>query len=117
MRIITMKRLTENKEPLVDDDYTQCVPNDWFCVIETKEEELVYDKAFNKPFNPESATKSLVQGTYIDLWNDMVKHAGQGMGVSWGDDDIYGYFRPDEAVPEMGEEWTDGDNDKWVRVW
>lgn len=114
MKIITMKRLTMDGEPL-DPDYDED-PNDWFCVIETPEEEMVYDKAFHKPFNPESATKSLMQGTYIDLWNAMVKHAGQGMGVSWGDDDMYGYIRPDEVAPEIGEEYTDGDNDVWVRT-
>jgi hypothetical protein len=102
-------------QPIEYDD-NECDPRDWWCKIETKEEELVYDKAFHKPFNPASATKSLVQGTYTDLWNEMVKHAGQGMGVSWGDDDIYGYIRPDELEPEVGEEYTDSDGDIWVRV-
>ena len=104
MKIITMKRLTENKEPLIDDDYTQCDPNDWFCVIETQEEELVYDEFLEHP------------DQYEFLWNAMVKHAGLGVGLSWGDDDIWGYFRPDETVPEVGEQWTDGDNDRWGRV-
>ena len=104
MKIITLKRLTENKEPLVDDDYTQCDPHDWFCVIETPEEEMVYDEFLEHP------------DQYEFLWNAMVKHAGLGVGLSWGDDDIWGYFRPDEAVPEIGEEWTDGDNDRWGRV-
>lgn len=99
-----MKRLTENKEPLADDDYTQCDPNDWFCVIETKEEEMVYDEYLEHP------------DQYEFLWNAMVKHAGLDVGLSWGDDDLYGYFRPDEAVPEVGEEWVDWDDDKWVRV-
>ena len=45
----------------------------------------------------------------------MVIHAGQGMGVSWGDDDMYGYIRPDEAVPEVGERYKI-DNDEWVRT-
>ena len=104
MKIITLKRLTENKEPLVDDDYTQCDPHDWFCVIETPEEEMVYDEFLEHP------------DQYEFLWNAMVKHAGLGVGLSWGDDDIWGYFRPDEAVPEIGEEWTDGDKDRWGRV-
>ena len=99
-----MKRLTENKEPLVDDDYTQCDPHDWFCVIETKEEEIVYDK-FNEDIH-----------TYSKVWNEMVRHAGLGQGLAWGDDDVYGYFRPDEAVPEVGEEWVDWDGDKWIRT-
>lgn len=117
MKIIEMERRTMDGKPVdygIDEngeDY-----RDWWCVIETKEEELVYDKAFHKPFNPASATKSLVQGAYIDLWNDMVKHAGLDYGVKWGDDDMYGYIRPDEAVPEIGEEYIDGDNDKWVRT-
>lgn len=116
MKIITMKRLTEGGEPLVDDGFTQCDPNDWFGVIETKEEEIVYDKAFGEPFNPESAKQSLAKGLYIGLWNELVKHAGVPQGLAWGDDDVYGYFRPDETVPEVGEEWVDGDNDRWVRT-
>lgn len=118
MKIIEMERRTMDGKPV---EYNPVYENgedfrDWWCVIETKEEEMVYDKAFHEPFNPASATKSLVQGTYTDLWNDMVKHAGQGMGVSWGDDDMYGYIRPDEVAPEIGEEYTDGDNDVWVRT-
>ena len=108
-----MERKTLDGKPIYEEETPI---RDWWCVIETQEEEMVYDKAFHKPFNPASATKSLVQGTYIDLWNEMVKHAGQGIGVSWGDDDIYGYIRPDEMPPEIGEEFIDGDNDKWVRV-
>ena len=106
MRIITMKRLTEGGEPLVDDELTQCDPNDWFCVIETKEEELVYDKAHTEG----------EYAIYEKIWDSMVIHAGIPQGLAWGEDDIYGYFTPDEVVPEVGEEWTDGDNDKWVRV-
>ena len=110
MKIITLKRLTENKEPLVDEDYTQCDPDDWFCVIETKEEELFYDKYV-------CGNKGLAGETNAEhIWNEMVKHAGQGMGVSWGDDDMYGYFRPNEAVPEVGGEWVDLDGDKWIRM-
>ena len=104
MKIITMKRLTLDKEPLADDDYTQCDPNDWFCVIETKEEEMVYE-AYIQDIH-----------TYSKIWNEMVRHAGLGIGLSWGDDDVYGYIRPDETEPEVGEEWDDWDGDKWVRV-
>lgn len=117
MKIVEMERRTMDGKPLeygIDEngeDY-----RDWWCVIETKEEEMVYDKAFHEPFNPASATKSLVQGTYIDLWNDMVKHAGQGMGVCWGDDDMYGYIMSDEEYPEVGDEFVDCDGDTWVRI-
>lgn len=113
-----MERRTMDGEPIEQDALKNNAEDyrDWWCVIETKEEEMVYDKAFNKPFIPASATKCLVQGTYIDLWNDMVKHAGQGMGVKWGDDDMYGYIRPDEGCPEVGETMTDGDGDEWVRT-
>lgn len=113
MKIIELQRKTMDGGPVYEEE---APIRDWWCVIETKEEEMVYDKAFHEPFNPASATKSLVQGTYIDLWNDMVKHAGQGMGVSWGDDDMYGYIRPDETEPEIGEEWEDGDGDTWERT-
>lgn len=112
-----MERKTLDSEPVEygvgenGNDY-----RDWWCVIKTKEEEMVYDKAFHEPFNPESAKKCLIKGLYLDLWNDMVKHAGLGMGVKWGDDDIYGYIRPDEMPPEVGDEYVDGDNDTWLRV-
>lgn len=101
MRIITLQRLTDNGEPVYEEEGDI---RDWFCVIETQEEELVYDEYLEHP------------DQYEFLWNAMVKHAGLGVGLSWGDDDIWGYFRPDEAVPEVGEEWTDGDNDRWGRV-
>lgn len=83
---------------------------DWWCVIETKEEEMVYD------FFLEQLCDQPEHTIIVKLWNDMVKHAGLGMGVKWGDDDMYGYIRPDEMPPEVGDEYTDGDNDKWVRV-
>ena len=107
MKIIEMERRTLDGEPVVYDTLNECAGEyrDWFCVIETKEEELVYELTNNED-NKEAQR----------IWNYMVNHAGQGMGVSWGDDDMYGYIRPDETEPEVGEEWTDGDNDKWVRV-
>lgn len=107
MIIITMKRLTMDGEPLfVDADNEGCEdPNDWWGVIETKEEELVYDLAHGK------GSKDTQR-----LWNYMVNHAGEPLGLAWGDDDIYGYFRPDEMPPEVGDEFTDGDGDKWIRV-
>lgn len=111
MKIIEMERRTMDGKPVeygIDEngeDY-----RDWFCVIETKEEELVYDifvKNISSNIQDEALTK---------LWNKLVIHAGQGMGVSWGDDDMYGYIRPDEVAPEIGEEYIDGDSDKWIRV-
>lgn len=119
MKIIEMRRKTLDGESVEYDALEENGEDyqDWWCVIETKEEELVYDKAFREPFNPAGARKSLVKGTYIDLWNDMVKHAGRDMGVSWGDDDMYGYISPDEVAPEVGEDFIDGDGDTWVRLY
>ena len=104
-----MQRLTMDGKPVEygldenGEDYT-----DWFCVIETKEEELVYDKFIN--------TKKLeFLHAYTTLWNDMVKHAGIPQGLAWGDDDVYGYIRPDEAEPEILEKYTDADGDVWLR--
>lgn len=105
MKIITMQRLTEGGEPIYEDEGDI---RDWFCVIETEEEEMVYDlftTGIGKRYN-----------NIEKLWNNMVKHAGLGEGLAWGDDDVWDYFRPDEAVPEVGEEWTDGDGDRWGRV-
>lgn len=101
-----MERRTMDGKPV---EYNPVYENgedfrDWFCVIETKEEEMVYDE-YNEDIH-----------TYSKIWNAMVKHAGLGQGLAWGDDDVYGYLRPDEAVPEVGEEWVDWDGDKWVRV-
>lgn len=107
MQIITMKRLTLDGKPL-DADY-DCDPNDWWCVIETKEEEMVYDD-FEKHLGEYSGDCRDI------LWNRLVIHAGQGMGVKWGDDDIYGYIRPDETAPLPTEPFIDGDGDEWVRV-
>lgn len=104
MKIITLKRMTMDGEPLYVDADNECDPNDWWGVIETKEEELVYDEYL----------EHLDQ--YEFLWNAMVKHAGLLEGLAWGDDDIYGYIRPDETVPEIGEEFIDSDNDRWLRV-
>lgn len=111
MKIIEMERRTLDGEPVVYDDLNECAGEyrDWWCVIETKEEEMVYDD-FLKHLGEHS-------GDCRDmLWNKLVIHAGQGMGVKWGDDDMYGYIRPDEMPPEIRDEYIDGDNDKWVRV-
>ena len=106
MKIIELERRTMDGKPV---EYNPVYENgedfrDWFCVIETEEEQLAHDIAIEK------------EGDYLVLWNEMVKHAGLGTGLSWGDDDVYGYFTCDEAVPEVGEEWVDWDSDKWVRV-
>lgn len=100
MRIITLERLTMDGEPVYEDEGNT---RDWFCVIETEEEELVYEDYLEHSFEDH-------------LWNKMIKHAGQGLGLCWGEDDIYGYFRPDETYPEIGEEYTDADGDRWGRV-
>lgn len=112
MRIVEMERKTMDGKPVEYDTLKENGEDyrDWWCVIETKEEELFYDKYV-------CGNKGLAGETNAErIWNDMVKHAGQGMGVSWGDDDMYGYVRPDEVAPEVGEEYIDGDNDIWVRV-
>ena len=101
MKIITMQRITMDGEPVYEEEGDIM---DWFCVIETHEEELVYDEFLEHP------------DQYEFLWNAMVKHAGLNEGLAWGDDDVWGYFRPNEVIPKVGEEWTDGDNDKWGRV-
>lgn len=117
MKIITMEQIVQDGEPIEYDDFEEVGEDhrDWFCVIETLEEEMVYDKAFHEPFNPASATKSLVQGTYLDLWNDMVKHAGREEGLGWGDDDIYAYIMPNETMLKVGDHYK-LDDDEWVRV-
>ena len=109
MKIITMTKIKEDGEPLEDNNYMQPDPRDWFCVIETKEEELVYDKFV-------CGNKGLAGETEAEhIWNEMVKHAGLGEGVKWGDDDMYAYIRPDEVEPEVGEHYR-LDNDEWVRT-
>lgn len=111
MRIIEMERRTMDGKPV---EYNPMYENgedfrDWWCVIETKEEEMVYDDFLEHLGQYNGNPRDL-------LWNKMVIYAGQGMGVSWGDDDMYGYIRPDEVAPEIGEEYTDGDNDVWGRI-
>ncbi len=106
MKIIEMERRTMDGDPVVYDTLNECAGEyrDWWCVIETKEEEIVYDEFVEHP------------DQYEFLWNAMVKHAGLYEGVKWGDDDMYGYIRPDEVAPEVGEDFIDGDGDKWVRI-
>ena len=115
MKIIEMERRTMDGKPVeygIDEngeDY-----RDWWCVIETKEDEVVYDNFLEFLHGDDVGDK--YSKAYISLWNTLVKHAGQGLGVSWGDDDMYGYIRPDEVAPEIGEEFIDGDGDVWVRT-
>ena len=107
MKIIEMVKTIENGERL--EDYDEPDHKDWWCVIETKEEEMVYDD-FIKHLGQHSGDPRDL------LWNKMVIHAGQGMGVNWGDDDIYGYIRPDETEPFPTEPYIDGDGDEWVVI-
>lgn len=106
MKIITLQRLTQDGKPVYPEEGNI---RDWWCVMETKEEEMIYDD-FLKHLGEYSGDCRDI------LWNKLVIHAGQGMGVSWGDDDMYGYLRPDEDVPDLRENFTDGDGDIWVRV-
>ena len=113
MKIITMERKTMDGKPV---EYNPIYENgedfrDWWCVIETEEEDMVYGL-----FLEQIGEKEPDHYVIIPLWNDMVKHAGLGTGLSWGDDDVYGYLHPDEMPPEVGDEYTDGDGDTWVRV-
>ena len=109
MKIITLLRKTMDGQPIEYND-SECDPRDWWCKIETKEEEMVYS------FFLEQLCDQPEYTIIVKLWNDMVKHAGQGTGLSWGDDDIYGYIRPDELEPEVGDEYKDADGDVWLRV-
>lgn len=112
MRIITMQRLTLDGKPATYDTATENGEDyqDWWCVIETEEEELFYDKYV-------ANSKGVAEETNAEhIWNEMIKHAGQDMGLAWGDDDVYGYISPNEHVPEIKENFKDGDGDIWVRI-
>lgn len=107
MKVITMQRLTSDGEPV----YPEETPiRDWWCVIETEEEKIVYDM-FVK-----NISSNIQSGALTNLWNTLVKHAGKDMGLAWGDDDVYGYINPNEKVPEVKENYKDGDGDIWVRI-
>lgn len=112
MKIIEMERLTLDGKPV---KYNPVYENgedfrDYWCVIETKEEELVYDQFVRE------VSSNIQDERLMKLWNDMVIHAGLGMGVKLGDDDIYGYIRPDETEPFPTEPYIDGDGDEWVVI-
>lgn len=110
MKIIELERRTLDGEPVKygadenGEDY-----RDWWCVIETKEEKKMYEDFLGHLGEYSGDCRDI-------LWNKFVIHAGQGMGLSWGDDDIYGYILPDEDTPKLGEEFIDGDGDTWVRA-
>lgn len=110
MKIITMQRLTLDGAQVYTDPDNPYEYRDWWCVIETEEEEIVYDM-FVKNISSNIQSEDLTK-----LWNTMVKHAGRDMGVSWGDDDVYGYVSPNEHVPEIKETFKDPDGDIWVRM-
>lgn len=115
MKIIEMKKIIDNGEPLADDDYTACDPNDWFCVIETAEEEALYEMAMGDRKPLRMAEEDMPIDVLKTVWDDLVCFAGAYEGVSWGDDDIYYYFRHDEKIPELGETF-ELDGDTWYRV-
>ena len=112
MKIIEMQRKTIDGKSVEYDPIYECGNEyrDWWCVIETLEEEWIY-----KQFVHEIASNIQSQ-SLINLWNSLVKHAGQDMGLAWGDDDVYGYISPRETVPEVGDIFVDGEGDKWVRT-
>ena len=109
MKIVTLKRLTMDGEPLVDDKFTQCDPSDWWCVIETQEEEDAYNDFVDHLGEYSGDPREI-------SWNKRVIEAGRDKGVSWGDDDMYGYVHPNETVPMPTEPFIDGDGDEWVMV-
>ncbi len=106
MKIIEMCRTTENGEKLVD---PECDPHDWWGVMETKAEQLVYED-FVEHLGKYGGDMRNV------LWNKILIEAGKDMGVCWGDDDMYGYLEYGQDVPEIGEETMDSDGDMWVRT-
>lgn len=101
MIVFEMKMITRGGEPVYEEEGNT---TDWWCKIETKEEEMVYDEFIEYP------------DKYEALWNSMVKHAGLPYGVKWGDDDIYGYLLSDEDMPDLNEKYKDTDGDVWKRI-
>ena len=111
MRVVEMERKTLDGKPVEQDTLKENTEDyrDWWCVIETKEEEMIYDDFVEHLGEYSGDCRDI-------LWNKLVVHAGQGMGVKWGDDDMYGYISPDEVAPEVGDDFIDGDGDTWVVV-
>lgn len=110
MKIITLERKTidgNSVEYGIDEngeDY-----QGWWCVIETKAEEQIYDD-FLEHLGEHSGDPREI------LWNKLMIEEGSPKGLSWGDDDVYGYIRPDEDAPEVGNKFIDSNGDEWVRV-
>lgn len=80
---------------------------DWFVKLETKAEELVYDRVYGSYYNYSDHDYQLVRA----LWDKMVNTCG----VNWGEDDVYAYIYVDSFEPEVGEEYQI-DDITWVRV-
>lgn len=111
MKIITMEQIVQDGEPIEYDDFEEVGEDhrDWFCVIETLEEKMVYDQFVRE------VSSNIQDERLMRLWNDMVKHAGREEGLGWGDDDIYAYIMPNETMPKVGDHYK-LDDDEWVRV-
>lgn len=109
MKIITMQRKELDGERVYVDSDSPYEHRDWWGVIETEAEKLVYDRVWSNNYYSNSDHD---YQTVRSLWNSMVNTAG----VNWGDDDVYGYIMPGETVPEIGGEYKDTDGDIWVRV-
>ena len=111
MKIITMEQIVQDGEPIEYDDFEEVGEDhrDWFCVIETLEEKMVYDQFVRE------VSSNIQDERLMRLWNDMVKHAGREEGLGWGDDDIYAYIMPNETMPKVGDHYK-LDDDEWVRI-
>lgn len=115
MKIITMERKTlDGKSVEYGIEESREDYRDWWCVIETEEEELVYDNFLQFLHGDDVGDR--YSKAYTALWNDMIKHAGIPLGLKWGDDDLYGYILPNEVEPEVGGKYKDTDGDIWERV-
>ena len=100
MIVFQMRMLTKDGQVLDTDNYDTLA---LWCKVETEEEWLVYER-----FGEGTGEKH--------LWNDMVKHAGIPYLVNLGDEDIYAYLSPDEAMPDLNERYRDADDNVWERI-
>lgn len=107
MKIITMQRKELDGKRVYTDPDDPYEHRDWWGVIETEAEKLVYEQAWKENNYAEHVHKLIKI-----LWSEMVNTGG----VNWGDDDVYGYIMPDETMPKIGDEYKDADGDVWVRV-
>ena len=102
MQIIEMKRRTLDGKRLPR-SWEGYQTMDLWGVIETEEENAVhYDFCVNASKDHE--------------WNKMVNKAGKQFKLKCGDGCIYGYIKPNEVAPEVGEFYTDPTGDIWVRT-